>query len=103
MSRECACDWGLSIFIFGDIHSAMAKPVKSKTAQNENAAAAARVLAFFVEKNGREHGAVKLLADELGADRKAVGEFIKRAIPRKYVEPISKITGWPAKDILPNP
>lgn len=81
----------------------MAKPVKSKTAQKENAAAAARVLAFFVEKNGREHGAVKLMADEIGADRKAVGEFIKRAIPRKYVAVIAKITGWSDTDILPNP
>ena len=81
----------------------MAKPAKSKTAQQENAAAAARLMAFYVERNGRKHGAKQLLADEIGANRQSVDAFISRAVPRKYVAKLAEITGWPERDILPNP
>ena len=81
----------------------MAKPTKSKQAQRENAAAAARVLAFYVERNGRKHGAKQMMADDIGANRQSVDAFISRAIPRKYVAKLAQITGWSERDILPNP
>lgn len=72
-------------------------------APRTNAEGFALALAFYVEKNGRKHGAKTLMAKDLGVSVPVVDSWDGVGIPRRHLENVSAKTGIAMGFLRPDP